>query len=348
VTTAWLRGAAAAHSRLCFLVYGHRGWIGQQVTALLDQVGIVWRGGQARPADDDDAAVARELDETAPTHVLSAIGRTHTPETNSIDCLEGGDHAVLKANLHSNLYAPVLLALLCRERGIWFGQIGTGCLWTYETEDWWAEAERGPGRGEAERPNFFGSAYSIVKGVTDRIMHHIDGALNVRIRMPVTDRDEPRNFVSKLVRYRRVIDAPNSVSVLPELLPILVDLALRGCTGTINLVNRGYISHRQVLEIWRESVDPAHPIDIMTVAEQRSYVVAERSNTRLDTSLLESMYEISTAEAGVRRCIQAIAAARRAAGPGADSPLAQGRPATISDAGSEAAKTDNGERRAEQ
>jgi hypothetical protein len=43
--------------------------------------------------------------------------------------------------------------------------------------------------------------------------------------MPISGENNPRNFVTKIAKYEKIISIPNSMSVLPELLPILVDLA---------------------------------------------------------------------------------------------------------------------------
>ena len=46
------------------------------------------------------------------------------------------------------------------------------------------------------------------------------------------------------------------MSVLPELLPILIDLSKKEHLGTINLTNPGYISHNEILKMYKEIVDP--------------------------------------------------------------------------------------------
>ena len=45
------------------------------------------------------------------------------------------------------------------------------------------------------------------------------------------------------------------MTVLPELLPIALDMMLKLETGTINLTNPGLISHNEILEMYKEIVD---------------------------------------------------------------------------------------------
>jgi hypothetical protein len=53
----------------------------------------------------------------APSHVISFIGRTHGPGSNTIEYCEGGPDK-LKENAQDNLYAPWYLAELCHTLGI--------------------------------------------------------------------------------------------------------------------------------------------------------------------------------------------------------------------------------------
>ena len=87
-------------------------------------------------------------------------------------------------------------------------------------------------------------------------MHMLeDNVLNLRIRMPITNRDEPRNFISKIKKYEYVCSMPNSMTVLDELLPYAIDMAKNNVTGTVNLTNPGLISHNDILKMYTKYVD---------------------------------------------------------------------------------------------
>lgn len=83
---------------------------------------------------------------------------------------------------------------------------------------------------------------------------------------------------------------PNSMTVLDELLPILVDMAFKKVTGTINLTNPGTITHNEILEMYKEIVDPTFTWQNFTLEEQAQILAAGRSNNYLDTTRLESLY----------------------------------------------------------
>ena len=203
------------------LVYGHKGWIGQQFISILREKECDYILGEARVGDSN--AVLQELLEKIPTHVVSFIGRTHgtigDKVFGTIDYLE--QPGKLRENVCDNLYAPISLALACKEQGIHYTYLGTGCIFTYTSGVENIDANS-KGFTESDLPNFFGSGYSTVKGFTDRLMHQLgDTVLNLRIRMPIIGEDNPRNFITKITLSEKICSIPNSMTVLPELLPMV-------------------------------------------------------------------------------------------------------------------------------
>jgi dTDP-4-dehydrorhamnose reductase len=219
---------------------------------------------------------------------MSFIGRTHgTYEgqtIGTIDYLEKPGKLV--ENMRDNLFSPLALAEICKKRNIHFTYLGTGCIFAYDNAHPYGEEQNG--FTEQSSPNFFGSSYSVVKGYTDQIMHLFeDNTLNARIRMPITDEFHPRNFITKITTYKKVCSIPNSMTVLNELLPILIDLSLKKTTGTINLTNPGLISHNEILTMYKEIVDPAFEWENFSIEEQDQILASKRSNNFLNTERLE-------------------------------------------------------------
>ena len=48
--------------------------------------------------------------------------------------------------------------------------------------------------------------------------------LNLRIRMPITAEKNPRNFITKITSYEKVCSIANSMTVLPDLLPCVLEM----------------------------------------------------------------------------------------------------------------------------
>ncbi|CAN0211525.1 unnamed protein product [Hapterophycus canaliculatus] len=49
----------------------------------------------------------------------------------------------------------------------------------------------------------------------------------LRVRMPISDDLSPRNFVTKIVKYDKVVNIPNSMTVLTDLLPVSLAMAAK-------------------------------------------------------------------------------------------------------------------------
>lgn len=273
------------------LVFGANGWIGSKVVKILQDSSIHVIMSLCRA--DDINAIQRELELIGTvTHIMSFIGRTHGVYENqvigTIDYLEKPGKLV--ENMRDNLFSPIALAELCKRRNIHFTYLGTGCIFEYDDNHLLGETMNG--FVESDLPNFVGSSYSIVKGYTDRMMQllYSDSALNARIRMPITDElDSPRNFITKILNYPKVCSIPNSMTVLDELLPVLIDLALQRQVGTVNLTNPGVISHNEILTMYKEIIDPAFTWSNFTIEEQNQILASKRSNNCLDTSKLVSL-----------------------------------------------------------
>lgn len=261
-----------------WLVYGSKGWIGGMVVSELVKKGEQVVAAEAR-ADQEDA-VEQEIQAVQPDRIICLIGRTHGPGFSTIDYLE--QKGKLVENVRDNLYSPVVLALLGKKYGIHVTYLGTGCIFTYKDEERVFT--------EDDRPNFFGSGYSTVKGFTDRIMHFFsDSTLNLRIRMPIVGYHHPRNFITKITTYEKICSIPNSMTVLPDMIPILIQLAADKKTGTLNLTNPGVISHNEILSLYKQHVDPSFEWKNFTLEEQAKILLSERSNNELDAGHLKDL-----------------------------------------------------------
>jgi len=146
------------------LIYGANGWIGQQFIKLLTNFNIKFVISNSRAQNTD--IVIKEIQANNITHVVSFIGRTHgtigSKTFPTIDYLE--QPGKLCENITDNLFAPVNLALICSKLNIHLTYLGTGCIFKYDDKHPFALEENG--FTEEDVPNFFGSGYSTVKGIT--------------------------------------------------------------------------------------------------------------------------------------------------------------------------------------
>jgi dTDP-4-dehydrorhamnose reductase len=277
------------------LIFGSKGWIGSQFIDYLklNDTNIIYKETEIRA--DDEEEVEKIIIDYKPTNIISFIGRTYGNGINSIDYLE--QRGMLKYNVRDNLFAPMVLASLSNKYNIHYTYLGTGCIFNqinpldkcYKEED---------------KPDFFGSSYSTVKGFTDRLIKMYPNTLNLRIRMPIVDYHHPRNFITKITEYNKITSMPNSMTILKDFYPVIVDLIKRKEVGTLNLVNPNVITHNEILEMYKEIIDPLFKWENFTIEEQNQVLKSERSNNQMDTSKLISLYPtIPDIKTGVRNCL---------------------------------------------
>jgi len=273
------------------LLFGGNGWLGGILVRLLRERSDV-ELHVATSRLEDRNSVASELDRVKPTRVLNAAGVTGRP---NVDWCETHKEETMRVNVIGTLS----LADLCDARGVHLTVFATGCIYEYD-----AAHPLGSGIGfkEHELPNFKASFYSETKGYVDQMLKHYRHVLTLRVRMPLSDEYEhPRSFITKITHYARVVDVPNSMTILDELLPVAIDMSLKRVVGVFNFTNPGAISHNQVLSLYREFIHPDFTWTNFTLEEQAKILAAGRSNNELDTSKLTALYpDIQDIHTGMR------------------------------------------------
>ena len=264
-----------------FLVFGGRGWIGTKIVKLLSEQNFSVVIAKSRLENRND--VDREIRDTAPDRVINAAGVTGRP---NVDWCETHKQETMRANIIGALN----LADVCYLHGIHMTNLGTGCIYEYDALH---SIGSGIGFKESDEPNFDGSFYSKTKIMLDKLLQEYPNVLNLRLRMPISDDLHERSFITKITKYKKVINIPNSMTVLHDLLPIAIKMSLKKFTGNYNFINPGVISHNEILDLYKKYVDPTFTYQNFTVEEQNQILHARRSNNELDaTKLLKEFPEV--------------------------------------------------------
>ena len=259
-----------------YLLFGGKtGWIGGKLIELLTAQGKKFVIAESRTEDRNK--VLEEIEKVKPTHILNAAGVTGRP---NVDWCE--DHRM--ETIRANVIGVLNIADICAMKGIHHLLYATGCIFEYDDN----HVIGGKGFTEEEKANFHGSFYSHTKAYVEDLLREFPSTCVLRVRMPISDDLNPRNFVTKIVKYDRVVNIPNSMTVLTELLPISLIMAERRLTGIYNFCNPGAISHNEVLDLYKEHVDPSYTYTNFTVEEQAKILKAGRSNNTLDHTKLVS------------------------------------------------------------
>jgi dTDP-4-dehydrorhamnose reductase len=186
--------------------------------------------------------------------VINCAGVTGVP---NVDACESDRPTTMEGNANF----PILLYHECRKRGIRFSHFSSGCIYSGVITDINAA------------PNFFGSIYSVSKGVSDYYLK--DKAQVYRIRMPFTKVEEPKNYITKIINYSKygklIESGPNSLSDLDEAIVVACNLIERNApNGPYNLVNSGVITMHEFVDIFKLTPKwfTPHEFKLATVAER--------------------------------------------------------------------------------
>ncbi|KAJ4707713.1 Trifunctional UDP-glucose 4,6-dehydratase/UDP-4-keto-6-deoxy-D-glucose 3,5-epimerase/UDP-4-keto-L-rhamnose-reductase RHM1 [Melia azedarach] len=268
-----------APTELKFLIYGKTGWIGGLLGKFCEEKGIAFEYGRGRLENRN--SLMEDIRTIRPSHVFNAAGITGRP---NVDWCES--HKV--ETIRANVMGALTLADVCRENNILMINFATGCIFEYDNEH-----PQGSSRGfkEEDKPNFTASFYSKTKAMVEGLIKEYPNVCTLRIRMPISsDLSNPRNFITKITRYNKVVNIPNSMTVLDELLPMSIEMAKRNRRGTWNFTNPGVISHNEILEMYKKYVDPGLKWVNFGMEEQAKVIVAPRSNNELDATKLKKEF----------------------------------------------------------
>lgn len=67
-------------------------------------------------------------------------------------------------------------------------------------------------------------------------------------------------------------------------------MAKRNLTGIYNFTNPGCVSHNEILEMYREYIDPSFTWKNFNLEEQAKVIIAPRSNNELDATKLKTEF----------------------------------------------------------
>lgn len=282
-----------------YLVYGSTGWVGQKICQLLDEKGHYYHTGIARL--EDRTTLEAELQVANPTCVINCAGVVGKP---NVDWCEDHQPETIRANVIGTLN----LADLCYLQNIRLLNFATGCIYEYDEE----HPIGGKPFTEDDMPNFEKSFYSRSKACCEKMIREYPNVLTLRIRMPISDDFSKRSFHTKIIKYGRsgkVIDVPNSVSFLHDLLPLVIPLSkMEKEVGVLNFVNPGVLSHYEILEEYRKKFEPGYEWGRFTVEEQDRILKAPRSNNHLATTRLEKLFpKVPEAHVALSQCFERIA-----------------------------------------
>jgi len=255
-----------------YLIFGN-GYLGNQFNQYLK--GSVISSVYIKSEQD----VLQEIAKHQPDWIINCAGATGRP---NIDWCENNKEKTFK----SNVLMPLMIARACFEKKVKMLHLGSGCVYTGDNQ--------GKGFSEDHAPNFGGSFYSKTKALSEDMLKDYN-VLQLRLRMPIdNDLNSPRNFIRKILNYKKVINIENSMTIVDDLLKTAEYLMKKNKASIYNVVNPGPMSHKQILDLYKEFVDPKFKYTIISLDQLYEMTKAKRSNCVLNSKKLEKEIKLPT------------------------------------------------------
>jgi dTDP-4-dehydrorhamnose reductase len=225
---------------------GGSGYVGHAYQALLSRKGIPFRNLRRAELDyTNPALLLNTLKADRPEFLINAAGYTGKPnvdacELHKTDCLLG------------NGVLPGIIAQACSVAGVPWGHVSSGCIFTGARPD-------GTGFTEADAPNFTFrqnncSYYSGTKALGEEILSGQPNTYIWRLRIPFNEVDNPRNYLTKLMRYPTLLEATNSISQLEEFVAATFACWEKRIPFALyNVTNPGQVTTHEVVEIIKKT-----------------------------------------------------------------------------------------------
>ena len=265
------------------LLLGGSGYVGTAFGRYFDSKSIDYRSvGRAEVDYTQRDNLIRLIQQSGATFLINSAGYTGKPnvdacELHKADCLSG------------NAVLPGTIREACELAGISWGHVSSGCIYTGNRSD-------GSGFTETDPPNFCFrtnncSFYSGCKALGEECLAGSDSAYIWRLRIPFDQIDSGRNYLSKLMRYERLLDATNSITQLDEFVDACWQTWQRRVPfGIYNVTNTGAVTAREVVEHLQRQLGIEKYFEFFNSEDQFMSMAAKtpRSNCVLDNSKLRA------------------------------------------------------------
>ncbi|GMH25594.1 hypothetical protein Nepgr_027437 [Nepenthes gracilis] len=144
--------------------------------------------------------------------------------------------------IRTNVAGTLTSADICKDHGLFMMDFATGCIFEYEA---------------AHPQNTLGKTWLAGLSAALELLKGYDNVCTLRLRMSISsDLNTPQNFIAKISRYSKVVNIPNSTSVLDELLPTSIGMAKRNLKGTWKFTNPVAMSHNEIVEMYMNFINP--------------------------------------------------------------------------------------------
>lgn len=228
------------------LLFGSSGFLGKEMFQILTEKKLHFHTLSHKQCDLSNR---EEIFEAVRTLKLDAIinctGFTGFPnvddcETNKEECWK------------KNYTIPKNLSEVTRELGIKWIHVSSGCIFQGDND--------GKGFREQDPPNFCFdnppcSYYSGTKSAAEDILRNDKNVYICRLRIPFSNIENRKNYITKILKFNKVLNATNSLSNITDFANAALYLLENDCdTGIYNLTNTGSTDTKSVVKLLNKHI----------------------------------------------------------------------------------------------
>jgi len=225
-------------------------------------------------------------------HIVNCAGYIGKPNVDACelakaDCIEG------------NVVFPAMLAEVCNDKGYKLTHISSGCIYGGYEKDF----------SEEDVSNFDfqnGSFYSGTKALAEKVVKKNNpNAYIFRLRIPFDEFECGRNYITKLLKYDKLLNAENSLSHRSDFAKYTIELIEQNVPkGIYNITNKGSVTTKQVVELLQKHNKTKKNFEFFDNLDTfLDKVTAPRSNCVLDTSKIEKYIKIRTVHEALEEAV---------------------------------------------
>ena len=281
------------------ILFGSNGYVGSEFKKQLDELKLpVFHWPNAKTTTFAD--LEKWYDEAGYPligAVINAAGYTGKPNVDACELNK-------EDTIHGNIVWPQILTDWCMLNDIPLAHISSGCIYEGERVD-------GTPFTEEDVPNFsFAqnncSFYSGTKVIGEQVVKKCEKHYIWRLRIPFEEFDNSRNYISKILKYEKLLQAKNSISNKQEFVSACIQTILDKVPyGIYNIVNTGYITTDLLIEKLKKTIAKDKIFTVINEEElYKNYAKAPRSNCVMSNrKLLETGIKMKSVDESIDYCL---------------------------------------------
>ena len=281
------------------ILFGSTGYIGSEFKRQLEQKQIEFKcwSDTANTTFYDLEKWYAEAGYPVIDVVINAAGYTGKPNVDACELAK-------EDTIHGNIVWPQILTDWCMLNDITLGHVSSGCIYSGRRVD-------GEPFTEEDVPNFSFvqnncSFYSGTKAIAEKIVSKWSKNYIWRLRIPFEENNNSRNYISKMLKYDKLLQAENSISNKQEFVSACIQTFTNKVPfGIYNVTNTGYITTDSLIEKLMRTI--AKDKNFTLIDEEqlyKNYAKTPRSNCVMSNSkLLETGIKMKTVDESIDYCL---------------------------------------------